>query len=65
MRAYAMPTLVAYGRAAEITLGASGPHIDYVAVNGGFAVDANNPTCTTNVPYGAACVSGNASNGIH
>lgn len=51
---YTQPTLVEYGSAAALTLGAGGPKIDYV-YNGTQYIDTSN--CTNNAGSGN-CVTG-------
>ncbi|MCL4541089.1 MAG: hypothetical protein M1396_01915 [Chloroflexi bacterium] len=53
---YHCPELVEYGRAIDLTMGASGPQADYVVIGGTLNVDNNNPTCTNNVGGSSGCV---------
>jgi hypothetical protein len=49
-----------YGRVHELTLGSSGPKLDFVAQRLDQTItitpDVSNPTCTTNAPGNAICV---------
>jgi len=61
-KAYGAPTVTVFGRLAEITLGGSGPAIDFTAdpadIAGTIAVDTGNPTCTPIVPNPIGCIHG-------
>ena len=49
-KSYKAPSLTAYGRARDLTLGSSGPQTDYVSIGGVLTVITANPGCTTNGP---------------
>ncbi len=52
---YQRPELVEYGRAEELTQGASGPQNDYVFNGSQLNINNNSPTCSSNVSSGG-CV---------
>jgi hypothetical protein len=47
---YRSPELIEYGQATQLTLGASGPNIDYQFANGALNIDSNS-NCTSNTGY--------------
>ena len=53
-KSYRPPRLVEYGPVDQLTLGSSGPQMDYTFSGGVLNIDSNSPTCTTNGP--PACV---------
>ncbi len=53
-KTYEAPSLIAYGRARDLTLGSTGNAPDYISVNGVLTVNPAAPNCTTNGP--PACI---------
>ncbi len=55
-KTYESPVITTYGSVEALTLGGSGTQpdiiIDLTHVPPNITVDSNNPTCTSDVPYG-------------
>jgi hypothetical protein len=50
-KSYLPPELIEYGTIDELTLGASGPSLDYTFSGGVLNVDNTNTNCSSNTGY--------------